>query len=112
VRIFGIPRAKAALRKVELEIQLAAPVAARAGGVAVAREMASLAPQNTGATASSIRVDTDGPVAHAGPTTPYARFPNFGTVYIAPLHWMEEAAERSHVEIVSAMATAFRAAIH
>ena len=111
----GIPRTRLALAAAERAVELAAPTAVRAAGEALAREMVSRAPRATGATASSVRVDVDslgdGATAHVGPTTSYARFRNFGTVYVSGLHWMEGSADASVGQIVAVQAAIFRAAI-
>lgn len=115
VIVRGIPQTKRALERVKLEIEAAAPAATKAGGEVVARVMQSNAPRNTGATAGSIAVSTDslggGAVAHAGPATAYARFRNFGTVFVSALHWIERSADASIPGVVSAMTELYRAAV-
>jgi hypothetical protein len=52
-----------------------------------------------------------GATAHVGPTTSYARFREFGTIYVTALHWMEGAALSSIPGIVGRMAAVFKAAV-
>lgn len=112
----GIPQTKAALERVRLEIAAASPVATKAGGEIVARDMVARAPRDTGALASSIAVnvvpEADGATASVGPSVPYARFTEFGTVYVTAQHFTAEAAEGSESGIVTAMASIYKAAIH
>lgn len=110
--IVGIAQTRAAFLRVETEMRLAAPIAARAGATAVARNAAALAPRHTGQTANSMTVSSDGNTASAGPTTPWARFPEYGTQYMPGQHYMERAADASRGEIITAMIAIFRAAIH
>jgi HK97 gp10 family phage protein len=114
--IRGIPQAKAALEKVKLEIEFAAPKATQAGGEIVAKAMASRAPRRTGRLASSIRVLEvasfgEGAVARVGSDVPYARFVEFGTVNMAAQPFEEDAADSTSSAVVAAMAAVFKAAI-
>lgn len=109
--IRGIPQTRAALARVEAEIKVAAPAAARAGAEIIGRAAQSRAPRNTGVTASSITVSSDGEMARVGPTTAYARFPEFGTVHMAGQHYMQEAADASQGSIVAAVAAILKTAI-
>jgi HK97 gp10 family phage protein len=109
--IHGIARTNAALLAVAARVQVAAPFAAQAGAEVVGRNIIARTPRDTGATAASVRVIVDGDTAHAGPTTNYARFPQYGTVYIPGQHYMEQAAEDSTSAVVSAIATIMKAAV-
>jgi HK97 gp10 family phage protein len=109
--IHGIARTNAALLAVAAKMQVAAPLAAQAGAEVVGRNMIARAPRDTGATASSIRVQVEGDTAHVGPSTIYARFPEFGTRYIPGQHYMEQAADDSTSAVVSAIATIMKAAV-
>ena len=111
VQIRGIARTNAALLAVAAKMEAAAPFAAQAGAEVVGRQILTRVPRDTGATASSIRVQVDGEIAHVGPSTIYARFPEFGTVYIPGQHYMEQAAEDSTSAVVSAIATIMKAAV-
>lgn len=111
----GIPQTKAALEKAKLEIEAAAPTATKAGAEVVARATASRAPRRTGRLISSIRVSTaslgSGATATVGIDVPYARFPEFGTTYMAGQHFMGDAADSSISGIVSVMAAIYKTAI-
>jgi HK97 gp10 family phage protein len=112
----GIPATKAALAKVKAEIELAAPEATKAGGEIVARAMVASAPRDTGRLASSIRVvETssfgDGATSKVGSDVPYARFVEFGTVFMAAQPFAEDAGDSSTSALVTAMASIYRAAI-
>ncbi|MGH7206839.1 MAG: HK97-gp10 family putative phage morphogenesis protein, partial [Nitrospiraceae bacterium] len=109
--IRGIAQTKAAFAKARAEMEAAAPAASKAAGEVLARTMISRAPRATGATASSIRVDTDGETAHVGPTMAYARFPEFGTVFISGQHYMTQAADDSQGAIVASIAAILKAAL-
>ncbi len=112
----GIPRTKAALARVQAEIEAASPVAVKAAGDIVARAMVARAPRRTGALASSIRVDVsslgEGAVAKVGAEVPYDRFVQKGTVYMAAQPYGEEAADDTPSPIVAAMLAIYRTAIH
>jgi HK97 gp10 family phage protein len=110
--ILGIARTQEAFKRVGIEMDAAAPSAARAGGEVVARAAQARAPRRTGATAASIHVESSGQTALVGPTTPWAKFPEFGTVYIPAQRYMQDAADSSHTGIVAAMIPIFKAAIH
>jgi HK97 gp10 family phage protein len=109
--VHGISQTRAALALVEAKIKTAAPTAARAGAEVVGRNMISRAPRDTGATAASIRVDSGGETAQVGPTTSYARFPEFGTRYIPAQRFMRDAADASESEVVAAQIAVYRAAL-
>jgi len=111
VRIRGIARTNAALLAVRARTEVAAPFASKAGAEVVGRRAIVRAPRDTGATAGSIRVQVEGDIAHVGPTTDYARFPEFGTRYIPGQHYMQEAADESVGDVVSAMAAIIKAAV-
>jgi HK97 gp10 family phage protein len=113
--IHGMARTKAALAKVKLEVEAASPSAVKAGGEILANTMAAGMPRHTGRMASSVSVNVesmgDGAKAQVGPDVSYARFPNFGTVYLTAQHFMEDAGEAADSPIVTAMASIYRAAI-
>lgn len=98
----SVAATKAAFLRIEAELLAAAPAASRAGAEIVAREAARRAPRDTGATAASITVTSDGATAHAGPQTAWARFTEYGTIYISPEHWLLEAGEASTEGIIAA----------
>lgn len=110
----GTAETKAALAKVRLEIETAAPTATKAGGEVIARSMTSRAPRRTGALASSIRVDVSssigGALAKVGTEVPYDRFVQRGTVYMAPQAYGEDAANDT-AGVAAAMAAVYKAAI-
>jgi HK97 gp10 family phage protein len=114
--IRGIPRMKAALAKAAAEIEAASPTAVKASGEVVARAMVDRAPRDTGRMASSIGVAVqsigDGATAKVGADVPYARFVEFGTVYMAAQPFEEEAGNESTTALVTAMASIYKAAIH
>jgi HK97 gp10 family phage protein len=109
--IHGIARTNAALLAVAAKMRVAAPLAAKAGAEVVGRQAIARVPRDTGATAASIRVQVEGDTAHVGPSTDYARFTEYGTVYIPGQHYMEQAAEDSASAVVSAIATIMKAAV-
>jgi HK97 gp10 family phage protein len=113
--LHGLPQTKTALEKAKREIELAAPSAAKAGGEAVARAAASRAPRRTGRLAASIRVETttlgDGATASVGTDVSYARFPEFGTVYMPGQHFLSDGAKAAEREIVAAAIAVFKSAI-
>ena len=110
-RIHGIARTNAALLAVAAKMRVAAPLAAKAGAEVVGRRAIVRAPRDTGATAASIRVEVEGETAHVGPSTDYARFTEYGTVYIPGQHYMEQAATDSVGDVVSAIAVIIKAAV-
>ncbi|MGH7206894.1 MAG: HK97-gp10 family putative phage morphogenesis protein [Nitrospiraceae bacterium] len=109
--IRGIAQTKAAFAKATAEMEAAAPAASKAAGEVLARAMISRTPRQTGATASSIRVDSEDETAHVGPTTSYARFPEFGTVHMSAQHYMMKAADDSQGAIVASIAAILKAAL-
>jgi HK97 gp10 family phage protein len=111
MRIRGIAQTNAALLAVRARTEAAAPFASNAGAQVVGRRAIARAPRDTGATASSIRVQVEGDTAHVGPTTVYARFPEYGTRYMPGQHYMQEAADESVDDVVSAIAAVIKAAV-
>ena len=109
--IKGIGQTTAALLAVRARTEIAAPFASQAGAVAVGRRAIARAPRDTGATAASIRVQVEGDTARVGPTTGYARFPEFGTVYMPGQHYMQGAADDSVEEVISAIAAVIKTAV-
>ena len=111
----GIPQTKAALAKIQAEIEFAAPKATQAGGEIVAKAMASRAPRRTGRLASSIRVEVssfgDGAVAKVGSDAPYDRFVQKGTANMAAQAYGEDAADSTSSAVAAAMAAIYKAAI-
>lgn len=110
-RLLGIAKTNAALLAVRARAEIAAPFASKAGAEAIGSRAIARVPRNTGATAASIRVESEGDTAHVGPSTGYARFPEFGTRYMPGQHYMEEAAGESIPEVVSAVAAIIKAAV-
>jgi len=111
MRIYGLAKTQAALEKVMLQASAAAPAASQAGAEVVAGQIIARAPRNTGATAASVRVESDGETAHAGPTTSYARFPEYGTRYMSGQHFMQDAANGSEGEVVTVIAAIMKVAV-
>ena len=110
--IRGLPQLRAKLAQVTAEIELASPVATRAGGEVVARAMIERAPRDTGRLAASIRTQTGVEGTLVGPDVDYARFVEYGTRYMAAQPFAEEAAGDVIAEVVTAMASIYKAAIH
>jgi len=108
--IRGIPETKRALARLEDRIKAAAPLAARASGEVLQREMQSRAPRDTGALATSISVDVDGETARVGAGVDYDRFPHLGTVYQSAQPYGEEGARASTSEIIAAQTAIMRQA--
>jgi HK97 gp10 family phage protein len=108
--VHGIAKTKAALEKVSLEIRAAAPASAKAGGEVLAHDMAARAPRRTGRLAASIVAESDGDTTHVGATVPYARFVEFGTVYMAAQSFETDAAEQPG-SVAAAVAAILKAAI-
>jgi HK97 gp10 family phage protein len=111
MRIRGIAQTKAALARVQVQARAAAPTASKAAAGVVGRNITSRAPRNTGATATSVRVFSEGETAGAGPTTSYARFPEFGTRFQAAQNYMADAADASEAEVVTTIAAIMKAAV-
>jgi HK97 gp10 family phage protein len=109
--IRGIGQTTAALLAVRARTEVAAPFASQAGAEAVGRSAIARAPRDTGATAASIRVEVEGDTAHVGPSTVYARFPEYGTRYMPGQHYMEQSAMESVGEVISAIATVIKTAV-
>jgi HK97 gp10 family phage protein len=115
VRIYGMSRTKAALKRVQAEAEAAAGPASKAGGEIVQREMASRAPSDTGALISMITTDEDslgsGATTKVGSEAPYDRFVQLGTVHMAAQPYGEQAAAASVPGIIAAMTSIFKAAV-
>jgi HK97 gp10 family phage protein len=111
ISVTGVPQVKASLARIALQAEAASPVAARAGARYVEAAAKQIAPRNTGALVASITTQMDGDDAAVGPTVDYARFPNFGTRYIAAQHFMEQAAQASTPQVGATMVAILRAAI-
>jgi HK97 gp10 family phage protein len=109
--VIGLPEALAAFERRKIAAKIAEPIAAKAGGEAVAADMRAHAPTDTGAMAGSIIVQVDGDTAHVGPTVPYARFVNFGTRYMSAQPFASESADESEGPIEAAMAAIFKIAM-
>lgn len=109
--IKGIGATNAALLAVRARTEIAAPYASKAGAEIVGRRAVATAPRDTGATVASIRVEIEGDTAHVGPSTEYARFPEYGTRYIAGQHYMQQAADGSVPEVISAIAAIIKVAV-
>jgi hypothetical protein len=100
--IRGMAQTKAALRKAQLQIELATPTAVGQAGGVVAREMANRAMRDTGALANSIGVDVSDDTARVGASVPYDRYwPGYKLA----------AAEASKPGVVAAMIAVYRTAV-
>jgi HK97 gp10 family phage protein len=53
----------------------------------------------------------EGDTARVGPTTDYARVPEFGTRYMPGQHYMQSSADESVDDVVSAIAAIIKAAV-
>lgn len=102
--IRGMAQTRAALAAVERRIKAAAPLAAKASGEVVKREMQSRAPRDTGALAASIQVASEGETAKVGATVDYDVFVQLGTVYQAQQAYGEEGARASTSEVIAVQA--------
>jgi HK97 gp10 family phage protein len=114
VRLLGLAKTKAALKKVQLQVEAAAGPAAEAGGQVVQREMASRAPRDTGRLVSLIGVEEDsfgsGATAKVGSDAPYDRFVQRGTRNMAAQPYGQESAVAAAPGVVASMAAIFKAA--
>jgi len=106
-RLLGEAKVRAALVRVQLEAEAAAPVAENAMARVVAGRARALAPRATGRLAASIRAEG----SEAKADISYARFQEFGTRFVAAQHFLKRAGE-AHKEIAAAAIPVFRAAIH
>lgn len=95
--IHGEAALKAKLAALEVRMRAAASPATHAGATAVARQMAAVAPRDTGRLASSIRAEGSSAVAGVS----YA-------VYAPP--FAAAAAHQAEPAVVSSMSAVFRAA--
>ena len=115
IRLYGLAKTKAALKRLELQVEAAAAPAAQAGGQVVQREMASRAPRDTGRLVSLIAVEEDsfgsGATAKVGSEAPYDRFVQSGTRHMAAQPYGEQAAVAAAPGVVASMATIFKAAV-
>jgi HK97 gp10 family phage protein len=115
IRVYGMAKTKAALKKVQLQAGAAAGPAAEAGGQVVQREMASRAPRDTGNLVSLISVEEDstgdGATAKVGSDAPYDRFVQSGTRHMAAQPYGEQAAVAAAPGVVASMAAIFKAAV-
>jgi HK97 gp10 family phage protein len=109
--VHGIPEALAALERRKIQAKIATPIATRAGGEVVQGIAQAVAPKDTGALAASITVEMEGDDAQVGPTVEYARFPNYGTVYIRAQHYMETASAVASPIVEAAMAAVYKIAM-
>ena len=109
--VLGVPEAIASIERRKIQMKLAEPIAAQAGGRIVQADMRMRAPKDTGRLAASITVEMEGDTAKIGPTVSYAGFPNFGTRYQEGQAFMEAAAEDTDSGVVAAMAAIFKIAL-
>ena len=95
-RIHGEQQLRRVLRMTERRVELASPVAVKAGADIVADQMRRLAPQLTGRLVARISADVatfgEGATARIGSDVPYDPFVQRGTVYVEPQAYGEEAA--------------------
>jgi HK97 gp10 family phage protein len=110
-RVYGLGGARRAILEVNAKVRAAAGKASEAGATVVAREIQARAPRASGATAASVRVDVDGDTAHTGPSTSYARFPEYGTRYIAGQHYVADAADAASTGAAAAIAAVLKSVI-
>lgn len=115
LRVHGIARTKAALKRIEIQVEAASPSAVKAGGEVLASAMRSRAPRRTGALASSIGISVsslgEGATAKVGADVDYDRFVQGGTINMASQAYGEEAGDSASSGIAAAMAAIYRAAI-
>jgi HK97 gp10 family phage protein len=113
ITIRGLPQLRVKLAQVTAEIELVSPIETKAGGEVVARAMIADAPRDTGRTAASIGTQTTAEGTMVGAFgVPYDHFVQKGTRYMAAQPYGEEAASDVIAEVVTAMASVFKAAIH
>jgi HK97 gp10 family phage protein len=113
--IRGMAQTKAALRRLELQIEAASPAAAGEAGKVVAGNMSGRAPRRTGYLASQVGVEVqstgEGATALVGSDAPYDRFVQKGTVNMSAQPYGEDAASASAAGVVAAMTAVYRAAL-
>lgn len=114
-QIHGEAELRAKLAAIGARAEAASPAAVKAAGEIIQRAMSSRAPRATGRLASSISMDVsssgDGATAKVGAGEDYDRFVQFGTRYMAPQAYGEEAADDSTASVAAAMAAVYKAAI-
>lgn len=91
----------ASLRRVAGELDNL-QAASAAGAQAIRARAQSAAPVDTGTLARSIRADFTGETITVGAYVEYARFQEFGTVYVAASPYLRPALEAAQTQIVDA----------
>lgn len=111
----GVAQTKAALAKVQVEIEAASPTAVSEAGKVVASAMSSRAPRDTGRLVSLLAVETDslgeGATAKVGSDASYDRFVQKGTRNMGAQPYGEDAAQAAAPGVVAAMIAVYRAAL-
>lgn len=92
---------RATLGRVAAELDNLEAAGAKAGQ-AVRYRAASAAPVQTGALARSITATATGNTVEVGASVPYARFQEYGTVYVPASPYLRPALEAATGEIVAA----------
>jgi HK97 gp10 family phage protein len=114
-RVRGVAATRAALERVQLQIEAASPTAVGEAGKVVASAMSSRAPRRTGYLASQISVASssagEGATARVGSDAPYDRYVQRGTVNMGAQPYGEDAAAASASGVVAAMIAVYRAAL-
>lgn len=111
-RIVGEAKLRAHLLRIAAQVEAAATPAMLASAEVVASRARARAPVDTGALRNSIRARVDAPGrAVAEAVVPYARFQEFGTVYVPAVRYLREAIEPTS-GIVGPAIPVFRAALH
>lgn len=115
ISLRGVARTQTAFLRVRLKFEAASPLAARAGGGIIQRQMVAIAPRRTGQLAASISTDVassgEGAIARTGSDVSYDRFVQHGTIYMEAQPYGEDASDDVTVAVVAAMAAVYRAAI-
>jgi len=111
VFVAGVPQTLAAFARLEVEAEVATPIATQAGGQIVAEVMRAQAPKDTGRLAASIQVRRDGDDAIVGADVAYDRFVQKGTRFMEAQPYAEEASDETSGAVVAAMAAVFKAAL-
>lgn len=103
VEVEGAERLQASLADVAGELGNLSEAGAKAGQ-AVKQRAASNAPVDSGHLARSIRADWTGTTVDVAASAPYARFVEYGTIYVTAQPFMRPALEAAQSEIVAAYA--------
>lgn len=113
--IRGMAETKAALARLEVEVEVASPKAVEGASKVVASEMASRAPRDTGYLVSVLETDVgsagEGATAKVGSNAPYDRYVQRGTRYMGAQPYGEQAAAAAAPGVVAAMTAVYKAAV-